>query len=69
MESFDEVYVVTDGKSFYDVDGLMYSLSIDTLSKIGFSEQYAKKVYEDLNESAYPGMLTVSKLELFAKIN
>ncbi len=69
MESFDEVYVVTDGKSFYDVDGLMYSLSIDTLSKIGFSEQYAKKVYKDLNESAYPGMLTVSKLELFAKIN
>ncbi len=69
MENFDEVYVVTDGKSFYDADGHMYSLSIDTLSKIGFSERYAKKVCEDLNESAYPGMLTVSKLELFAKVS
>ena len=69
MKQLDEVYVVTDGESFFDIDGHIYSLTIDTVSKVGFSEQTAKEVCQNLNKYAYPRMLKVSKVELFAKIN
>lgn len=69
MKQLDEVYVVTDGESFFDADGHIYNLTMDTISKVGFSEQTAKEVCENLNKYAYPGMLKVSKVELFAKIN
>lgn len=69
MKQLDEVYVVTDGENFFDAESHIYNLTIDTISKIGFSEQEAKEVCENLNKNAYPGMLKVSKVELFAKIN
>lgn len=56
-------------KAFFDADGHIYNLTMDTISKVGFSEQTAKEVCENLNKYSYPGMLKVSKVELFAKIN
>lgn len=69
MKQLDEVYVATDGENFYDAEGHIYSLTIGNVEKIGFSEGEAKQVCENLNRYAYPGMLTVSKVEFFAKIN
>ena len=69
MKKLDEVYVVTDGENIFDADGNIYSLTVDTVSKVSFSEQVAKEVCENLNKYAYPGTVKVSKVELFAKIN
>ena len=69
MKQLDEVYVVTDGEKIFDADGHEYDLTIDTIRSVSFSVQTAKEVCENLNKYAYPGMLKVSKVELFAKIN
>lgn len=69
MKKLDEVYVATDNENFYDTEGHIYNLTIGNLEKIGFSEEEAKQVCENLNRYAYPGMIKAMKLEIFAKID
>lgn len=69
MKKMNEVSVITDGVQFYDADGYMYNLSMETIDNIGFSEEDAQKVCDSLNQSAYDGKLKVAKVEFFAKIS
>lgn len=69
MKKMNEVSVITDGEQFYDADGYMYNLSMETMDNIGFSEEDAQKVCDSLNQSSYDGKLKVAKVEFFAKIS
>lgn len=68
MKKLNEVYVATDGASLFDTDGHIYSLTSDTINVVGFTEEKAKEVCSELNRYAYPGMIKVAKVEIFAKV-
>lgn len=68
MKKLNEIYVATDGASLFDAEGNIYNLTSDTINVVGFTEEKAKEVCDNLNRYAYPGMIQVAKVELFANI-
>lgn len=68
MKSLEEVYVATDGEKIFDAEGYTYSFSSSSLKDFGYSEEMAKNIADILNREAYPGLIKVAKVEIFAKI-
>lgn len=70
MKKLNEIYVATDGENLFDEEGNIYSLTSDTINVVGYTdEQKAKEVCNNLNRYAYPGMIKVSKVEIFVKMS